>query len=301
MNQLNHLESFMTADGLSLKQLIKPLVPVGLLDAYRSYKAPKQNDNEVEKRAKFERIRGNVLTTISAIRSLTPQQCSDNIFLEQTFIPSLGLNDEMLNEQPVELSSSFGSGLHIWQYPKQLAPYLIWLSDNAKDIKCYMEIGCRWGGMFILVSEWLRKNGANLDAIIAVDPIKSSPFIDEYFNYLKNEKIQGHRGIEAIYIGDFSTSAQVSRLVERVKPDMVFIDGDHSLKGALLDHMLVRDYARIIVHHDVNSQSCPDTTLLWDALKNLDCHDFDFFEFIDQYNSVNGKFLGIGTMKRKEV
>ncbi len=39
------------------------------------------------------------------------------------------------------------------------------------DVKSFMEIGCRRGGMFVLVCEWLRHNGADLKAVIAVDPV----------------------------------------------------------------------------------------------------------------------------------
>jgi hypothetical protein len=87
--------------------------------------------------------------------------------------------------------------------------------------------------------------------------------------------------------------------VDRIRPDFVFIDGDHSLRGALADHLLVREHARIIVHHDICSDACPDTTFLWEALKRLESHEFDFVEFVNQYPSVTGQFLGIGAMKRK--
>ena len=172
-----------------------------------------------------------------------------------------------------------------------------WQSQNATGVRRYMEIGCRWGGMFILISEWLRKNGADLDTVIALDLIRPTPFIDEYFRFLRNEN--SPKKIEAIYICDNSTSQAVNDLVTRVKPDFVFIDGDHGLKGVLLDHLLVRDQARIIVHHDVVSNSCPDTALHWNAVKKFERHEFEFFEFVDQYDSVNGSFLGIGAMKRK--
>jgi cephalosporin hydroxylase len=289
----------MKVSDRSLKQVFEPFVPPALLNQVRRYSNFRASKQEEERRAKFERLRSSVSATVSAIHSLTLQQCSDAIFLEHEFIPSLGLNDEELHEQPTELSQYFGRGLHIWQYPSQLADYLVWLSGNAKEVKCYMEIGCRWGGMFILVTEWLRKHGNNIQTVIAVDPIESTPFIDEYFKLLQNEKVPGHQRIEAFYIRDFSTSVEVMRLVERVRPDFVFIDGDHELKGALADHMLVRDCARIIVHHDVISQACPDTTLLWNVLKQLERHDFACFEFVDQYKSVNGNFLGIGVLNRK--
>jgi hypothetical protein len=34
-------------------------------------------------------------------------------------------------------------------------------------------------------------------------------------------------------------------------------------------------------------------------VKKLERHDFEFFEFVDQYDSVKGSFLGIGAMKRR--
>jgi hypothetical protein len=84
-----------------------------------------------------------------------------------------------------------------------------------------------------------------------------------------------------------------------LQPDFVFIDGDHTLSGALADHLLVRDHATIIAHHDICSQACPDTTLLWQTLRKLEAPIFEFYEFVDQYPSVQGAFLGIGAMKRK--
>ena len=235
---------------------------------------------------------------VDAIRGLTPQQCSDIAFLEHEFIPSLGLNDEESHEQPTELSRYFGTGLHLWQYPSQLAPYLVWLSGNAGAVKCYMEIGCRWGGTFILTVEWLRKNGAELNAVVAIDPIDQSPLIDEYFKLLQSEAGSTGHAVATLYVHALSTSVDVLDVVKRLQPDFVFIDGDHSLKGALTDHMLVRDCARIIVHHDIVSQSCRDTMQLWSILTELERHDFKFCEFTEQYKSVHGSYLGIGVMQR---
>ena len=235
-----------------------------------------------------------VRDAIGTITALSPAQRLDVAFLEREFIPALGLNDELLHEQPPELAPSFGRGLHLWQYPNQLAPYLAWLARNASGISSYMEIGCRWGGMFILVAEWLRHSGAELRTVIALDPIAPTPFISTYFDLLQEQA-----GIEPVYIQDFSTSPLVGAHVDRLKPDFVFIDGDHSLRGAMQDHLLVRSHASIIVHHDIRSQACPDTTLLWKALKEFEAPGFDAFEFISQYPSVNGSFLGIGAMKRR--
>ena len=68
--------------------------------------------------------------------------------------------------------------------------------------------------------------------------------------------------IEPVYLEACSTSPLVGAHVDPLKPDLVFIDGDHSLRGALQDQLLVRYHTGIIVHHDIHFQACPDTTLL---------------------------------------
>ncbi|MHC2334002.1 hypothetical protein [Bradyrhizobium sp. USDA 4454] len=61
----------------------------------------------------------------------------------------------------------------------------------------------------------------------------------------------------------------------------------------------MRSHASTIVGHDIHSQACPDTTLLWTALKQFEAPSFDMVEFTSQYPSVHGSFLGIGAMKRR--
>ena len=85
----------------------------------------------------------------------------------------------------------------------------------------------------------------------------------------------------------------------RSKPDFVFIDGDHSFNGALSDYEMVKDEAKIIVHHDIASTACPEIIQLWQHLKCMDADKFEFNEFIAQYDSVGNDFLGIGAMKKK--
>jgi hypothetical protein len=249
-----------------------------------------------DRQQRFAGLTASVQEAIDAIAGLSPAQRTDVAFLEREFIPALGLNDEELHEQPPELSASFGRGLHLWQYPNQLAPYLAWLADNCAGITSYMEIGCRWGGMFILIAEWIRNSGADLKTVIALDPIDPTPFITTYFGLL-GERTR----IAPLYLQGYSSTPAAGMHVERLKPDFVFIDGDHSLRGALQDHLLVRPHARIIVHHDIHSRACPDTTLLWTALKEMEAPKFDMFEFTGQYASVNGSYLGIGAMKRRSA
>ena len=282
----------------ALKRLIRPCLPIGALPLLSRRQLGRERKEEAEHRARFDSLRDSVSSAVFAIRSLTLQQCADVAMLEHKLIPSLGLNDEILHEQPPELSPFFGRNLHIWQYPCQLAPYLVWLSENATSVTTYMEIGCRWGGMFVLVSEWLRKIGAELKCLCAMDAIEPSPFIEEYFKMLREEASAGASAIEPLYLRALSTSDEARQVVERIRPDFVFIDGDHTLEGALSDHMLVRDNADIIVHHDVHSSVCPGTTQLWATLKRLERYEFEAVEFIAQYGSVPSNFLGIGALKR---
>jgi hypothetical protein len=239
--------------------------------------------------AYYENISTSVDETIAKVRELEKSKCFDIDFLEHSFIPSLGLNNEMLNEQPKELEPYFGKGLHLWQYPAQLARYLVWLAHNGREIKNYTEIGCRWGGTFILVNEWLKKIGAPLEFSLAIDPIEPTPFIKRYID-ISDRPVH--------YMMNLSTSHKVADYFSYFNPDMVFIDGDHTLMGVMNDHLLVREKARIIVHHDIYSQACPDTTLFWNYIKQAES-EFSATQFIDQYESVNGHFLGIGALKRK--
>jgi hypothetical protein len=247
------------------------------------------------RRVRFEGLRQAVPQAMQRIEALSTDQCRDERYLEHVFIPELGLNDEALNEQPAELSQYFGKGLHLWQYPNQLSRYLVWLASNATDISSYLEIGCRWGGTFILISEWLRKMSPRFKTAIAIDPVGLTPFIEEYFAALTDSKVT------PIFSKQLSTSSAFAELVATLKPELVFVDGDHTLKGALSDHLLARQYARIVVHHDITSQVCLDTTLLWRALREMEQPRFEVTEFTDQYNSVAGSFLGIGVLKRREI
>lgn len=243
-------------------------------------------------------FQGNLSTipkAIALVESVPEDKLKDVIFLERELIPSLGLNNENIWEQPLELSQFFGTGLHIFQYPNQFAHYLAWLAEHGKGSQTYVEIGSRWGGTFIVTCEWLRRIGAPLQSAIAIDPIGETPMINFYGQHLSRNHIDYQ------FIQDLSTGHAVKSLFKDRQPDFVLIDGDHSMQGALSDHMLARQSAKIIVHHDIASDACPDTTALWDALKNLEAATFTVSEFTDQYLSVAGSFLGIGALERKET
>lgn len=73
---------------------------------------------------------------------------------------------------------------------------------------------------------------------------------------------------------------------------MVDIDGDHSYNGVKMDFTACKNSGRIFVFHDIVSDACPGVVKFWNELKQTETGDF--FEFTDQYEDVNGTYLGIG-------
>jgi hypothetical protein len=260
------------------------------LSAYRWIRHEYASKREDEKRRKlFFQLRKNVDRFVEEFRSIPDNLICDESFIEKFIIEKAGLNNEHLHEQPPELAPHYGTGLYLWQNPKQFSKYIVWLLKNTKNCESYLEIGCRWGGTFIVICEVLRRANPHFRLAIAADLIEPTPFIERY------REIANKEGLQIKYFQGSSTSEDFSKLINKEKPDVSFIDGDHSFLGALKDHLLVRNFSQVIIHHDIYSDSCPETTSLWSTLKTLEVCRKDA-EFIEQYDSVNGKFLGIGIL-----
>jgi cephalosporin hydroxylase len=272
------------------RPLLQLLQPEGVRIALARYKAYRK---EMRARQYWtslseKSIKAAVDNAIQAISDLTDNNVVDSVFLENELIPKLGLNNEMLHEQPTHLREHFGKGLHIWQYPKQFGPFLAWIARHGAEVQKYLEIGVRWGGAFIVVSEFMRRVSPGFKTSIAVDPIEPSPLMQRYVELGRAE-----------YRQYFSTEAQFRSLIDSERPDFVFIDGDHTLKGVMHDFDVCRSGAHLIAFHDVMSDGCVDTTFFWSFLKRH-ATGFDHFEFTDQYDSVAGNFMGIGALLRKD-
>jgi hypothetical protein len=202
-----------------------------------------------------------------------------------------GLNNEALNEQPAELSKYFGSGygLKIWQYPNQFIDYLLFLSKHIDKIDSYLEIGSRHGGTYIFTVEFLTLLKKKSIVSYACDTI-DIPTNIEYYNMLNSN---------SKYLQLNSQSSDFSKFISDKNFSVILIDGDHNYEPVKKDTENVLEKARIIVFHDITSDACPGTTYYWKEFRSTYQDLFDFYEFTDQYSSVNGSFLGIGCAIRK--
>lgn len=203
-------------------------------------------------------------------------------------ICSFGLNGEILGEQPLSLSDYYGKGLYIWQYPNQFAPFLKWLSTIKVD--SYLEIGCRHGGSFVIISEILKKNNQKI-RLMACDLIEESNVLKEYKNYSNFEYIK------------ISSRLEKFKNIIGNNVELVFIDGDHEYDGCYSDWKLFdsNDNTKHIIFHDIDSASCRHVGTIWRDVKKD--KRFEFTEFIQQYPvddiPFKNKFLGIGVLSRK--
>jgi hypothetical protein len=272
-----------------VKRFLRWFIPPVVIDIYHRIKKMGTLNKIEFAKIEFAKIVSNVDSFVEQFRSIPDDLIYDETYMETFIIEKIGLNNEMLHEQPPELEQYYGTGLHIWQNPKQFSKYIIWLLKNAKNCSSYLEIGCRWGGTFIVVCETLRRANPNFKWAIAADLIEKAPFVERYMEITKSSSF------EITYFQGSSTSEEFVNLINEKKPDISFIDGDHRIFGALQDHMLVRPYSKMIIHHDIFSDACLETTLLWNSLKKLEIERY-YVEFVEQYQSVTGKYLGIGVL-----
>ena len=221
------------------------------------------------------------LSRVELIRDASSEELIDPAFLENLIV-KLGFNVEVLREQP-EIVKKNGGGLLIWQYPNQFSKYLLLL--QKQQISSYIEIGCRWGGTFVLTTEYLKMFN-KIERSIAVDIIQS-PVI-EYCSMNKG----------TVFIQANIRSEEFKEYIYNDRFDLVFIDGDHSYEGVKGDYELFKGNGKIYVFHDIINSMCPGVVKFWNELKTNESDTYNFFEFTEQYddvwNSTQQNFLGIG-------
>jgi cephalosporin hydroxylase len=192
----------------------------------------------------------------------------------EKLIYAVGLNDEQSWELPQEVLDASG-GLRVYQYPNQFAGYLQLLS--GLEIVTYLEVGCRWGGTFILTTEYLQRFSSVPVSSIAVDLSKSPPA--RAYSMCREKSYFVHMNSQSL---DF---AEMIRSLGFV--DLILIDGDHSYAGAKRDFDVVKEFGRVIVFHDITNDASPGVRQVWREVRNSD--EFETHEFIDQYREVQDR------------
>lgn len=227
------------------------------------------------------------LSRIELIKKSSLNDLQDIDYVEKLII-KLGFNNEFLHEQPKIVKDNAG-GLRIWQYPNQFSKYLCLLQKQC--ITSYIEIGCRWGGTFILTNEYFKLFNEMKNSV-AVD--LSETTVDEYCTYNNAQFIQcdSHSDDFKIYM-------------KKNKFDLILIDGDHSYEGVKADYEISKDSCRILVFHDILNDSCLGVVQFWNELKRNEMFNYEFHEFTEQYedvwNNTNRTYLGIGVAIKKVV
>jgi len=226
---------------------------------------------------------------LEIIRSADRTKLDSQDYLQQIII-RCGFNNEILEEQPSVVREN-GGGLRIWQYPSQFARFLTDVV-NRYAIRSYLEIGCRWGGTFILMSEYLRLlNGSNVKTV-AVDIIRPDVVID----YCEGQE-------NSSFLQLNSTSEAYGVFIADKNFDMIFIDGDHSYEGVKADYEMNKCNGNMFVFHDITNSACMGVNRFWNELCETAKEEFIFYEFTEQYAEVYAKrqraYLGIGVAVRR--
>jgi hypothetical protein len=270
---------------MKISVVLISLLPSRLLTLIKKFALRDVPEPDIDEKELFE--------IIDKIRNLHLESILNQKILEDFLIHSIGLNNESLHQQPTELENFYGKGLHLWQYPNQLASLLTTEFENLSSVDRYIEIGSRWCGTFILMSEFIYLANPNLKEIIAVDIIQEPKTLSMYRKYISE-----NGGPELTY-SFLGTSYLKNATYNKTEKTLCFIDGDHSLQAVMRDHQIVLDFADLIIHHDINSDATPQVRDFWDFIKTLQNSEWNFRSYTDQYPSVRGNFLGIGFMVKK--
>ena len=215
-----------------------------------------------------------MMSNLNIIRQASKEQLLDRVWLEGA-ICKLGLG-----KRPTEIPlgmHKFCGGLYIWQYPIQLAPYLIELA--GKHITSYAEIGLFQGGTFILTVEYLSR----------FSPITTALGIDKLL--LPEVKGYAEHNSAVRLVEAMSTDDAAREAIAEAKPDLVFIDADHSEEACRADYEMVKPHAKYIGFHDLVEWTCPGVSKVWQDAEGVKR------EYLEQYHGIPHSTYGIGLVE----
>ncbi len=223
------------------------------------------------------RTRAIDLDRIALIRAQTPDFLQHAGQLEE-FLPTLGLNDEGVSEFPSALHPFCGTGLLVWQFPCQFAPYLARLA--ALSVSSYLELGIRHGGSFVATVEVLDRCSP-LDYALGVDiiPCVSMPAYTALNPRARFACLNTQGPAFAELMGELDVV------------DLVFIDSHHEAEQCRHEFQTLAAHANMIALHDISNRGCPGIGEVWreiEASGQWHCETFT-----QQYDD-SGPYMGIG-------
>ena len=217
------------------------------------------------------------LGRVSLIRAKTPDYLQHASSLEQ-LLPELGLNDEGMSEFPSALQPYCGTGLLVWQFPCQFAPYLARLATLG--VTSYLELGIRHGGSFVATVEVLNRCSP-LDYAVGVDII---PCVSMAGYHALNPRAS----FQCVNTQGPEFAALLAKL-ETV--DLVFIDSHHEADQCRREFQTLARHANMIAFHDITNRGCPGIGEVWREIAASG--DWHCESFTRQYNDT-GPYMGIG-------
>ncbi len=235
------------------------------------------------------------LSRIDLIKDSNFDDLNDLRYVEDFLVPNLGIGGARDNV-PEFLKKFCGQGLYCLQNPNQFSDYLIHISKY--NISNYVEIGVMYGGTFIVTVEFLLKRNIPLSSAFAIDIIEKPDLLKQYFETKKN-----------LHYKRMSSQSQefFNFLENQPVIDLILIDGDHTYDACMQDFENVKDFANMIVFHDiVCSFFCPDVAKVWKTIRENPQYadNYFFYEFTRQYEETVEKFDntfgGFGVMVKKD-
>lgn len=223
------------------------------------------------------RTRAIDLDRVALIRAQTPDFLQHARQLE-ALLPKLGLNDEGLSEFPPALHPDCGTGLLVWQFPCQFAPYLARLATLG--VKSYLELGIRHGGSFVATVEILDRCSP-LDYAVGVDVI---PCVSMAAYTALNPRAR----FECI---NTQGPAFAELMGELDVVDLVFIDSHHEVEQCRHEFQTLAPHANMIAFHDIRNRGCPGIGEVWREIEASGAWHCE--TFTQQYDD-SGPYMGIG-------
>jgi len=191
-------------------------------------------------------------------------------------IAHIGLYPDDRNDLVYGDDHVFQKNEGLWQIPRQLAQYLIYVNKP----RTLLDIGTFQGYTITVLCVYFMCFVPDL----TIDTIDVNHFLSPDI-----KQIWAKYNLPINYILMNKKTDNYLNYT-RGPYDMVFIDGDHSYEGVSNDFERAKTLSSSFTFHDINDQWCPGVLQLWNENKNETSKEFT-------WHSRNYKVMGIGTFR----